>query len=256
MLRANLYRWLGAGGGTAGKALLITSPNPGDGKTTCVLALAALLAADNKRVLVVDLDLRKPNHPGRPSGVGGQGALPQVLRNECSWADAARPVNVVNGQYLWLGSGGVAPAELLSSPAMAAFIGNARSYCDFVLLDVPSFPVVSDALVVAPHVDAVLSIFRVQNSSRKLAVEHMRGLAGISSVHAIVINGVELDVSPSTEPAAGERRPQPSPQFQKRLSSLWWVSVLILAAGGAALLLFSSPPVAGLAGRLTSELRR
>jgi len=256
MLRTNLYRWLGAQGGSAGKALLVTSPNEGDGKTTCVLALAALLAADDKRVLVVDLDLRKPNHPAKPSGSGAQRALPHVLRKECSWADAARPVNVVNGQYLWLGSGGVAPAEWLSSPELAELISSARSYCDFVLLDVPSFPVASDALVLAPHVDAVLSVLRVQKTSRKLAVEHIRGLAGISPVHAVVINGVDLDVSQPTKPAAGERRQLPSPQFQRRWGSLWWVSALILAAGGAALLLFSSPPIAGLSGQLTSAIRR
>ena len=65
------------GGGTAtahwapwvGKVVLVTSPGPGDGKTTCALSLAAMLAADNRRVLVIDThDLPPMRRPAQPIG--------------------------------------------------------------------------------------------------------------------------------------------------------------------------------------------
>ena len=256
MLRANLYRW-GADVGGKGKVLIVTSPNDGDGKTTCVLALAALLAADGKRVLVVDADLRKANHPKRP-GVGGAAlGLVQVLKKTCTWAEAAQPVNLGNDQFYAIGSGGVGPAELLSSSAMAEFLSGARACCDFILLDVPSFPVASDALVLSPLADAVLSVFRLQNSLRKLAHEHTRALTGVAPIHAILINdvGVTRAKTPPSDGSSLRGEGEASPQLQKRWSALWWVSVLILAAGGAALLLFSRAPLGGFAAQQASELR-
>jgi tyrosine-protein kinase Etk/Wzc len=58
-LRANLYRW-GSAPGKQGRVVLLTSPKPGDGKTTCANWLAAALAADGRTVLLIDADLRKP----------------------------------------------------------------------------------------------------------------------------------------------------------------------------------------------------
>jgi len=229
VLRTNLYRWQAD---ASGKLLLITSPNPGDGKTTCTLALAAMLAADGKRVLVVDADFRKPNLPpigDREAWVPG---LREVSRGQSNWGDGVSTVQLSEAQFYVLASGGQAPAELLSTPQMAEFLQDARARCDFVLLDVPSFPQVSDALVLSLSVDAVLSVFRLEHTSRKLAAEHLAGLSSAARAHAIVINDAGFDRT-STKAARGSEPVAKGGAFRGRL--VWWLSGVILLVCGAAL---------------------
>jgi tyrosine-protein kinase Etk/Wzc len=251
MLRTNLYRSTLAHGG---KVLLITSPNDGDGKTTCALALAGILAADGKRVLVVDADLRKAN---QVAASDAQFGLREVLRGECTWVDAARAIPVSIGQFYSLSSGGIAKVELLSSPRMLEFVRDARERCDFVILDAPSFPLVSDALVLSIAADAVLSVFRLQNSSRKLALDHLSGLSSVTSARAVVIN----DVGQSHPVTKAAQQPQTAASAEVlgarsfRWRSAWWLSVFILLAFGAVVLL-SHTPLASLASRTASELRQ
>lgn len=174
-----------------GKALLFTSPGPGDGKTTCVLSLAAILAADDRRVLVIDGDLRKPSHhvlTGVRSGVG----LNAYIRGESPWRSAVQPVALSRGSFDLLPTRRSGSAELLSSPRFARLLIEARSNYDFVLVDVASYPLVSDALALAKQVDLVVSVFRLGHTTRRAADEHARDLSTVAGQLALVVNNSEL----------------------------------------------------------------
>ena len=229
-LRTRLYQ---LGSSPAGKVVLISSPNAGDGKTTCALALASLLAADRKRVLVVDADLRKANHPGADA-VGTPG-LGQIARNESTWADALRRVPTASGEFYVIGSGGRGPSELLSYPSVAEFLAEARAQFDFVLLDAASFPLTSDALVLARHADASLSVLRLHNSSRKAANEHLTALAQATPAHAVVLN--ELGLDRFLEKPQRKQPVMTSSPSRPSWRPIWWLSALILFACAAAFLL-------------------
>jgi tyrosine-protein kinase Etk/Wzc len=169
---------------------LVTSPSPGDGKTTCVLSLAEILAADKKRVLVIDADLRKPSHHdlnSQPLGPGLRG----ILSGQCGWRDGVSTVRVAYGTYDAIGAGKRAPAELLSRERVERFLNEVRGYYDFVLIDSPSFPLVSDALILATVANCVLTVVRVRNSTRRLTEEHVRRLASV----AVTYGGVIVDSS-------------------------------------------------------------
>lgn len=220
-LRANLYR---AGSGGTGRSLLLTSPNRGDGKTTCALALAAALAADGKRVVLVDVDVRNPDNqpppPGpRDSAVPG---LADVLLGERAWNEALRPVKVPFGQFYSVAAGKGAAPELLSSPNMLEFLAEVQRHCDFVLLDAPSFPGAADALVLAPHVDSVLSVLRLENTSRKDALEHLRGITLAAHGFGVVLNAVGVSVEGAGQVPLVSSEPIPRPILltsRKRTSS-------------------------------------
>jgi uncharacterized protein involved in exopolysaccharide biosynthesis/Mrp family chromosome partitioning ATPase len=201
-LRTNLYRALP---GEHGKVVLVTSPMPSDGKTTCTLSLAAMLAADNRRVLVIDADVRRPTHHnllGVPQSPGLRelilqkpGAAKSAIRTLClsvGWIDA---VTCSDG----------ASAELLSANSFAAFLVEARSRYDFIMLDSPSYPVVSDPLVLAPLSDFVLSVMRLGNTPRKLAEAHLTGMFSAARGYAIVVNNAESALVP------GAKNPRQSP---------------------------------------------
>lgn len=235
-LRARLYQ---SGGNGAARAILITSPNEGDGKTTCALGLAALLAADGKRVLVIDADLRRTNHP--PAADADERNVPglcDVLRGEHDWVDAVRTVKAGAGQFYVVGSGGTGPAELLSSRRMAELIDDARGRCDFVLVDAPSFPAVSDGLVLSSLVDSVLSVVRLGNTRRKLALEHLRGLTSPGRPLALVVNdvGESRPSARTAKQAARTKATQPTtPNRAPRWRGLaWWVGALLFLTGATA----------------------
>jgi tyrosine-protein kinase Etk/Wzc len=251
-LRTNLYRSRQDG---AARALLVTSPTDRDGKTTCALALAAMLAADGKRVLLIDADLRKANQSSylEPADVPPQG-LSDVLRGEEGWGNVVVPITVGLGQFYALASGGDGPPELLSSRRMAELMEDVRKRCDVVLLDAPSFPAASDALVLAELVDTVLSVIRVGSTPRKLAFEHLRALRGRAAAQVVVLNDVgqtaggKVPRSRRADARPLDDAPQEAlaPRLPRTRSLAWWVAGLTLAIVATAVAASMSPRTAEL----------
>jgi tyrosine-protein kinase Etk/Wzc len=170
-----------------GQVLMVTSPCRGDGKTTVVLSLASILVADGKSVLVIDVDLRQ----GRATS--GQAEpreadLRAAMTGQCEFSDALSRVTIAGGEYDFLGPDGSAPVELLASARMTEFLSEARERWDYVLIDVPSFPMVSDALSLAPAADAVLSVIRLGATPARIAVEHARRLSAAAHGQALIVN--------------------------------------------------------------------
>jgi tyrosine-protein kinase Etk/Wzc len=180
-LRTNLYAL--EAGATFG-VVLLTSPRAGDGKTVSALSLAALLSADGKRTLVVDADLRRPTYcTGRD-----EPCLETVLRGESAVADAVHRIASVYGEFDVLGAASPASPELLSGGALQRLLGEARNHYDFVLLDAPPFPQVSDALLLAKSADVLLSVIKLGSTPRRATLEHLSLLSSAAKALAIVAN--------------------------------------------------------------------
>jgi Mrp family chromosome partitioning ATPase len=95
------------------------------------------------------------------------------------------------GWFDAISAGVGANAELLSEGYFSAFLVNARSHYDFIVLDSPSYPIVSDPLVLAPISDFVLSVLRLGSTPRRLAEEHLTGIFTVARGYAVVVNNVE-----------------------------------------------------------------
>jgi tyrosine-protein kinase Etk/Wzc len=186
-LRTNVYRALP---GEHGKVILVTSPEPRDGKTSCALSLAAMLAADNRRVLVVDADVRRPTHHELLS-VPQEPDLSDVVQRSGAWRDGIRTMCLTSGSFDSVCAGPNTNAELLSDERFNRFLVQARSQYDFVLLDGPSYPSVSDPLILAPLSDFVLSVVRLGHTSRRVAEDHLAGLFSESRGLAVALNDVQ-----------------------------------------------------------------
>jgi polysaccharide biosynthesis transport protein len=147
-----------AGGGA--KTILVTSCVPGEGKTTLTSNLAAAFAQHNKRVLIVEADMRRPrmNHVLEvPSDLG----LSNVLTATASLEDAiVRGIQWPTLDILPAGPQPPNPSELLGSAAFVELLERLRCQYDLVLLDSPPALLVADPVSVASLVDAVVWISR------------------------------------------------------------------------------------------------
>ena len=183
-LRRNLYD---APSEHKSRIILITSASVGDGKTTIATNLAKILADDGKRVLLIDADL----HCGRlkdtlrlPAGPGLSECLVTQAR---PWI---LPVEKQSFKVLLAGSLPGNPSELLNSPWMIDVFKALRDEFDFILLDSPPSPMVSDALTLAGQADLVLSVVRIEHTLRRDYAAHCEILGGTDRLHGVLINDV------------------------------------------------------------------
>jgi tyrosine-protein kinase Etk/Wzc len=199
-LRTNLYY---ADRSNGARVILVTSPCAGDGKTLCTFALAASLAADGKRVLVVEADLRRAagvagQETASPRTTGNHAMMPArglsgVLLQRRHWTDVVRTVVTETGVFDAIAAGPAVPnpTELLSTPQLGALLSDARARYHLILIDSPPFPLVADALIMAMQVDRVLTVIRPGNSHRQAAYEHLERFASLGLQFGVVINGVD-----------------------------------------------------------------
>jgi non-specific protein-tyrosine kinase len=179
------------------KTLLATSTSPEDGKSTTLANLAITLAETGARTLLVDCDLRRPaQHAlfGLPNEVGLTSLMlgtPGTLAPDRLGVQAT-PV----GNLGVLTSGPVPPnpAELLASRRMAEILTTLAGLADYVLFDTPPIIAVTDAAILAPHVDGVLLIVRAGKTKRDLAVKAKGILAQVNApLVGVVLNDATVD---------------------------------------------------------------
>ena len=142
------------GGGL--KVLLVTGCTPGEGKTTVTSNLAVAFAQHNKKVIIVEADMRRPKLKHKmdfPADLG----LSNVLTGSCSREQAIlRGLYVPTLDVLPAGPRPPMPSELLGSTAFDELLKQFRSLYDIVLIDSPPALLVTDAVSISSKVDAVL----------------------------------------------------------------------------------------------------
>lgn len=180
-----------SGPGSAQKVLLITSPGPGDGKTTVLANLGVTLANGGQRVLLIDCNFRRPALRGmftqsRPEG------LSNILIGEGSLDDFVTPTTTRGMSMLSTGPMPPRPSELLGSQPMRDLLRKAAGQYDRVLLDGPPVLLMSDALVLSGVVDGVLLVARAEQNSRGTLKRARDQLAAVGAkVFGAVLNGVK-----------------------------------------------------------------
>ena len=169
--------------GTPPQVLLISSASPQEGKSTLALNLAASLSQFEKRVLLVEADMRRPVLRRR-LGLGGTDGLSTLLSDREA-ADGLLTVPDNPNLYL-LPAGPVPPypAELIGSQRMHMLVEQWRTEFDFIVLDSPPVLPVTDAQLLEEMADATVLLARVGFTTRaalarayKLLLVHRKDLA-------------------------------------------------------------------------------
>ena len=168
----------------------ITSPGPGEGKSTTAVNLAVALAQGGQRTLLIDGDLRRP-FIHRAFGMVQEPGLTDVLVGHATAREAVRPEVVPGMDVLPGGSTPPNPSELLGSAAMSTLITDLRRDYHYIIIDTPPTLPVTDASVVASNADAAILVFR-SGDTEEIAAQ--RALEQLNRVHVriagAVLNGV------------------------------------------------------------------
>ncbi len=181
--------YFGVPGGEA-KTLLITSPVPGDGKTTLVSNLAIAMAQAGQRTLIVDADFRKPRQH-TIFGLSQEPGLSNVLAGQIPSQEGIRPTGVEHLDILCCGPVPVNPSELLNSRTFLQLIQKLSGEYDRVLFDSPPVMPVADARILGAICDITLLVLRAEKSTRKASEQALEGLRSVGSkVLGVIVNDV------------------------------------------------------------------
>jgi polysaccharide biosynthesis transport protein len=189
VLRTNLIFSAAADGG---RALVLTSANPGEGKTTTTANLAVALALNGAKVLVVEADLRRPalHQHFRIQKTPG---LSDLIVSKCQASQAIQSTRFKGLQVLPCGYVPPNPAELLGSTNMREIVQALRSCYDWVLIDTPPVLAMADTPVLCPLVDGIVLVVSAEQSPRPAvlrAVDQVQGVGG--KITGVVLNRVDL----------------------------------------------------------------
>jgi capsular exopolysaccharide synthesis family protein len=136
----------------------ITSPNPGEGKSTVAANLAVTLAQAGFVTALMDADLRRPTQH-RLFQTGNERGLSTLLTMaERPWSWAARETMVPNLTLIPAGPLPPNPADLLSLERLRQILADMRSTFDVIVVDTPPVLAVSDPLILAAHVDGMVLV--------------------------------------------------------------------------------------------------
>ncbi len=173
------------------KVLLVTSPNPGDGKTTSASNLAITIAKAGRNVLLMDGDCRKPMQHN-VFMLGKVLGLADVLAGTAKLDEVLIKSKEIEGlTILPCGSVPANPSEALGSHRFDALLEEVRAKFDHVIIDAPPILPVTDARILATKVEAVILVLRAGKSTRRMAGHARDAILSVGGSFAgVVVNDV------------------------------------------------------------------
>ena len=172
------------------RTLLVTSPNPEDGKSAVAINLATTLAHSGLKVLLIDCNFRRPALRSLFGNTRPEG-LSNVLIGQGTLNDYVTQTDLPTLDVLTTGPMPPTPAELLGSEKMQKLLAQAMEKYDRVLLDGPPALLISDVNVLATQVDGVILVARAEENSRGVLKRARDSLQGVNArVVGAILNGV------------------------------------------------------------------
>ncbi len=174
------------------QTILVTSPNPTEGKSTTISNLSIAFAQTGKKVLLIDTDLRKPALHNE-FGLKREPGISDILFGGVDEEAALQQTVVENLSVVCCGTIPPNPAEILGSQKMREYLERMKKRFDFILFDSPPSLAVTDPSILATIVDGVLVV--VSSGSTRMdaldrTMEILEGVGG--KVLGVVLNNFDL----------------------------------------------------------------
>lgn len=170
------------------KVIFITSGNAGEGRTTIAANVAATFAAEDKRVLLIDANFRRPslnkifpNSSGHRIGIeNSDEGLSGYLTGNRGAEEVIRPTDLEGTDVIDSGLLPANPSALLGGKKMAELIKYAKEHYDYVIVDGPPM-LVSDAKALASQADGTVLVFNTSITRRGVAKRIVRELREVNT---------------------------------------------------------------------------
>ncbi|MEG2936649.1 MAG: CpsD/CapB family tyrosine-protein kinase, partial [Clostridium sp.] len=176
------------------KVIVITSSEPGEGKSTTAGNLAVSLAQSDKNVILIDCDLRKPSLHKKFNLSNTVGLSDVIVEKE-----SVKNVGFKYSKNLTvLTSGKIPPnpAEMLGSKSMGALIEALKKVFDYVILDTPPVQAVTDAQILSTKADGTILVVRAEQTKKDSVHNSISLLKKVNAnIIGTVLNGLEASTN-------------------------------------------------------------
>lgn len=177
------------------KVAAVTSTISGEGKTLIAINLAGIIAFSGKKVILLDLDMRRPKI-NKGFGVDNNFGMSTVLIGKSTIKEAIRHSDQEGLDFITAGPIPPNPSELIISERMGQIIEELKLEYDMVVIDTPPVGLVTDGVTLIQKADYPLYIFRADYSKKHFVqnVDRLINENGIKSL-SVVLNGIDLERS-------------------------------------------------------------
>lgn len=176
------------------KTIVVSSAGPGEGKSTICANLAVTFAQNDKKVLLIDADMRRPT-VHLTFGMENFDGFSSYLRDNLALDSIIQKSTIKNLDVITSGIKPVNPSDLLSSKKMEQFIKEVSYLYDYVFFDTPPLFGIPDSSILSTKIDGVLLVVR-ENVTNKEQLINAKGVLELTNVNILgaIYNGVEDNV--------------------------------------------------------------
>lgn len=176
------------------RTIVVTSSEPGEGKSTTAGNLAIVLAQGEANVLLVDCDMRKPTLHKRFKMSNTKGLSDLLVSKSNLGSEVDKIVQKYSNNLSVITAGKIPPnpSEMLGSKSMERFLEDMKGIYDYIVLDTPPVQAVTDAQILARKVDGVLLVIRANKTKKEVVNNSVNAINNINgNLIGIVLNGVD-----------------------------------------------------------------
>ncbi|MBL7873933.1 MAG: polysaccharide biosynthesis tyrosine autokinase [Cyclobacteriaceae bacterium] len=175
------------------KIITISSTTSGEGKSFLAMNLGGVLAMSRKKVVLIDLDMRKPKSDKYPTGDSSKG-MSTILIKKNSWKECVVKTSLENFDFLPSGPHPPNPSELLLNGEFSELLEELRTEYDFVVIDTPPVGLVTDGIMAMKRSDLSIYVFRA-NYSRHDFMNNLNRVIKINKLTHVssVVNALPIN---------------------------------------------------------------
>jgi capsular exopolysaccharide synthesis family protein len=179
--------------GTVNKVISISSTISGEGKSFLAVNLGGVIALSRKKVVLVDLDMRKSKNEKYPAGSDSNKGMSTILIKKNYWKECLIHTSLENFDFIPSGPHPPNPSELLSNEEFTEFIEDLKKHYDFIVIDTPPVGLVTDGIMAMKQSDISIYVFRT-NYSNKDYMHSLRRIVTLNKLKNVsaVLNAVPM----------------------------------------------------------------
>ena len=185
-LRTNIEQKMGPND----KILMLTSPDPGEGKTFTVLNLAIVFSWNRKKVLIIDGDFRRRTFRKLFKNAPSKGLIDCLSPSQAKWKDCVIPSVIPDIDYLPAGKLSQHTTELLTLPTIATIFKEINEQYDMVIIDSAPVNRVVDTMVLAEHADIVVLIAKA-GKTKTHSMRYCHSRLSKNNIVGYILNNID-----------------------------------------------------------------